>query len=244
MKMYPISSLHTTPMQNSLQKFHDCYLVSSLGALSRSEKGRRILENNISQGRNNYNIKFNNVNGEQEDYLIPKNTIKKFMHEKIDGYVERLLVSPVTTAVELAMNNLIAKHPSKKPFIYRMMENQQDFEYNKPSRFLKMFTGKKPVTLNEGGIRMSLFGKIEKAFSLLKKIEKDKDSVFIAGTGWNMWGINSLPSWHCYSVRQVMMEQNRIVLFDHRKQEEVVLPIQNALHQLKFLTGYFSKDLM
>ena len=173
MKMYPISSLHTTPMQNSLQKFHDCYLVSSLGALSRSEKGRRILENNISQGRNNYNIKFNNVNGEQEDYLIPKNTIKKFMHEKIDGYVERLLVSPVTTAVELAMNNLIAKHPSKKPFIYRMMENQQDFEYNKPSRFLKMFTGKKPVTLNEGGIRMSLFGKIEKAFSLLKKIEKD-----------------------------------------------------------------------
>lgn len=59
-----------------------------------------------------------------------------------------------------------------------------------------------------------------------------------------MWGINSLPSWHCYSVRQVRMEQNRIVLFDHRKQEEVVLPIQNALHQLKFLTGYFSKDLM
>ena len=91
---------------------------------------------------------------------------------------------------------------------------------------------------------MSLFGKIEKAFNLLKKIEKDKDSVFIAGTGWNMWGINSLPSWHCYSVRQVRMEQNRIVLFDHRKQEEVVLPIQNALHQLKFLTGYFSKDLM
>lgn len=241
MKMYPISSFHTTPMQNSLQKFHDCYLVSSLGALSRSAKGRRILENNISQCRNNYNIKFNNVNGEQEDYLIPKNTIKKFMHEKIDGYVERLLVSPVTTAVELAMNKLLAKHPSKKPFIYRMMENQQDFEYNKPSRFLKMFTGKKPITLNEGGVSMSLFSKYSKAKKLLEQIEQDPNAVFVAGTGRNSWG--NLPTWHCYVIKRVDTKNNKLLLFDHKEQAEIVLPIQNAIHQLKFITGFFSKDL-
>lgn len=246
MKLSPISSVQIAPLQNAVQKFHDCYLVSSLGALSRSTQGRKVLENNISHNTRNYNVKFRDIGGKAEDYLISKKTVNNMVFETEGGksYELNKIVPPVVKAIELAMNKVIKNHPSKKPFIYRMLENQQDFEYNKPSRFLKMFTGKKPVTLNEGGIRMSLFGKIEKAFSLLNKIEKDKDSVFIAGTGWNMWGINSLPSWHCYSVRQVRMEQNRIVLFDHRKQEEVVLPIQNALHQLKFLTGYFSKDLM
>jgi len=232
-------------MQRAVQKFHDCYLVASLGALSRSAKGRRVLENNISNNYKAVNVKFKDVNGKQEDYLILKNEIKNFTYERKDGIKEKLdkIASPITTAVEIAMNRLLAIHPTKKPFIYRMMENQQDFEYNKPSRFLQMFTGKKPVILNESGISMSLFNKVDKSIKLLGDIERDKGAVFVAGTGWNKWGTNALPSWHCYAVKRVNMEQNRIVLFDHRKQEEIILPIQTALHQLKFLTGYFSKDL-
>lgn len=243
MRMYPISSYHTTPIQNAKQIFHDCYLVASLGALSRSTKGRRILENNISHNDKVFNIKFQNVYGKQENYTISKQSVNNMTYTAPTGkcYTLKKNKSLITKAVELAMNKLLQKHPSKKPFIYRLMKHQQDFEYNKPSRFLKMFTGKKPLTLNEGGIRMSLFGKRKKATELLKEIEKDNGAVFVAGTGANFWG--SLPSWHCYAVKKVNIKKNKITLFDHRKNTEIDLPLQNALHQLKFFTGYFSKDL-
>ncbi len=245
MRMYPISSHHIIPIQNAQQVFHDCYLVASLGALSRNIKGRKILENNISHNDKFFSIKFENVYGRQESYTVTKQAINNMMLCKSPKGEKNKLgetTPQIIKAVELAMNRLLQKHPFKKPFIYRLMAHQQDFEYNKPSRFLNMFTGKKPLTLNEGGIIMSLFEKQKKAMKLLNEIEKDDGAIFVAGTGINFWG--GLPSWHCYTVKNVSIKKNKITLFDHKENREIKLSIQNALHQLKFFTGYFSKDLI
>lgn len=243
MRMYQVPSNYINSMQKASQKLHDCYLVASLGALSRSSKGRRIISNNISHSADAYNVHFPNVNGKSEDYLVSKKSIVDMFQKSENEEISSIhnVNSPLTRAIELAVNALIKKHPFKKPPIYRLFASKHKCEYNKPSRFLKMFTGKKPLTLNEGGFFMSLFGKYSKAKRLLKQIEQDPNAVFVAGTGWNTWG--NLPAWHCYAIKRVDTKNNKLVLFDHKKQAEIALPIQNAIHQLKFITGFFSKDL-
>lgn len=243
MRMYPVSSRQIKSMQRASQKLHDCYLVASLGALSNSAKGRKIILNNISHSLDAYNVHFPSINGISEDYLVDKNSIVDLFQKTENEEISSIhnVNSPLTRAVELAVNALIKKHPFKKPPIYRLFASKHNCEYNKPSRFLKMFTGKKPITLNEGGVSMSLFSKYSKAKKLLEQIGQDPNAVFVAGTGMNSWG--NLPTWHCYVIKRVDTKNNKLLLFDHKEQAEIVLPIQNAIHQLKFITGFFSKDL-
>ena len=216
-------------MQRASQKLHDCYLVASLGALSNSAKGRKIILNNISHSLDAYNVHFPSINGKSEDYLVDKKSIVDLFQKTENEEISSIhnVNSPLTRAVELA--------------IYRLFASKHNCEYNKPSRFLKMFTGKKPITLNEGGVSMSLFSKYSKAKKLLEEIGQDPNAVFVAGTGRNSWG--NLPTWHCYVIKRVDTKNNKLLLFDHKEQAEIVLPIQNAIHQLKFITGFFSKDL-
>ena len=153
--MKPITPQQIASLSTAQQYFHDCYIVSSLGILSRSKKGQKILQNNITTNGKDFNIKINNVNEKVEDYFISEKEINnlKFKSYENEMPFEEL---PVVKAFELAMNKLIKKHPFQKPLICRALETQERFEYNKPSNFLKLFTGITPETINESSLSMSL----------------------------------------------------------------------------------------
>ena len=74
--MKPIGIEDILSLNRSQQVFHDCYLVSSINALSRSENGRKILQNNIAREGNNFRIRFQNVNLNVEDFFVTEKEIK------------------------------------------------------------------------------------------------------------------------------------------------------------------------
>ncbi len=47
--MKPINLSEIKSLQRVKQYFHDCYLVTSMNALSNTENGCKILQNNISR---------------------------------------------------------------------------------------------------------------------------------------------------------------------------------------------------
>ena len=236
--MRSITPKQIESLATAQQYFHDCYILSSLGMLSRSPKGQKILKNNILTNGKDFNIKFQNVNGKAEDYFISQEEIHNLKFK--DNNILCNYESPIVKSVELAMNKLLKKHPFKKPLLYRTIESQQTFEYNKPSRFLELFTGQKHLTLNESSLSMSLLDKIHKATEILMKIWEDKDSAFIAGTGIHL---GKLPSWHCFEITDVNIPRNTFNVFDHRANRELMFPILSGIQKFKFLTGYFGKDL-
>lgn len=237
--MKPISPQQIESLTTAKQYFHDCYILSSLGVLSRSPKGQKILQNNITTNGKDFNIKFKNVNGKAEDYFISENEINNLEYIDSKPIFSNPSI-PIVKSVEIAMNKLLKKHPFKKPPIYRILESEQKFEYNKPTRFLELFTGQKPKTLNESSLKMTLMSKLDNAIDTLKQISQDKDASFIAGTGIFL---GKLPSWHCFGITKVDLAKNKFFVFDHRLNQELEFPIISGLQNFKFLTGYFSKDL-
>lgn len=237
--MKPITPQQIASLSTAQQYFHDCYLLSSLGILSRSKKGQKILQNNITTNGKDFNIKFKNVNGKAEDYFISESEINNLEYIDSKPIFSNPSI-PIVKSVELAMNKLIKKHPFQKPLICRALETQERFEYNKPSRFLELFTGQKPITLNESSLRMSLMSKLRDAGDLIMKIWEDEDSAFMLGTGVHF---GKLPSWHCFDITKVDMPNNSFTVFDHRQNEELKFPILSGLIKFKFLTGFLGKDL-
>ena len=237
--MKPITPQQIASLSTAQQYFHDCYLLSSLGILSRSKKGQKVLKKNITTNGKDFNIKFNNVNGKVEDYFVSEQEINNLKMKEFGKEIP-IENSPIVKAVELAMNKLIKRHPFEKPLVCRFLETQERFEYNKPSNFLKLFTGITPETINESSLSMSLLDKITKSIDTLKKIANDKDSTFIAGTGLSFDG---LPSWHCYGITKVDIQNNKFYVFDHRLNKELEFPIISGLLKFKFLTGIWGKDL-
>ena len=116
--MRPITPKQIESLATVQQHFHDCYIVSSLGILSRSKKGQKILQNNITTNGKDFNIKFLNVNGKTEDYFISSKEIHDLKFRNSDGTLQEMHC-PIVKSVELAMNKLIKNHPFKKPPIYR-----------------------------------------------------------------------------------------------------------------------------
>ena len=237
--MRPITPHQIESLATAQQHFHDCYILSSLGILSRSKKGQKILQNNITTNGHDFNIKFQNVNGKAEDYFISEEEIHNLKFKDKKNNLQDLHC-PIVKSVELAMNKLIKNHPFQKPPLYRAMKTQQPFEYNKPSRFLELFTGQKPITLNESSLRMTLMSKLSEAGDLMMKIWEDKDSAFIIGTGIHL---GKLPSWHCFDITKVDMPSNSFTVFDHRQNAELRFPVLSGLLNFKFLTGFLGKDL-
>lgn len=148
---------------------------------------------------------------------------------------------PIIKAIEVAMNKIISKYPDKKPIICRFADSIEDFEYNKPSNFMEMFTGRKPIVLNEDGLRLTMRRHREEAMELFEQMDKAGDVSFVAGTGlFSRYGLRDV---HCYTVSGVNYENKYIEIIDKRTKETVNLPFEKAIRGLKFLTGYFNSSL-
>lgn len=241
--MKPINLSEIKSLQRVKQHFHDCYLVTSMNALSNTENGRKILQENILREGNNFNIKFKNINGKSEDFFVTEKELNDLT--LCDRFFNPIELNephnPILKAVEVAMNKLLKKYPDKKSFINRLYKTNEEFEYNNPSRFLEMFTGIKAININENSIRMSLKNKIDEAKEVLEKIGNEKTNSFIAGTGHKF--IKGLTNWHCYTLENVNNANKTAKIFDNRYQEEITLSFNDFIKKIKYITGYFNEDL-
>lgn len=236
--MTPITSSELHSLKKPVQNFADCYLVSSIGALARSNDGQKILSENIKHTSDGFKVRFQNVNSKPRDYFISQEDIQNHPIPYNEyGYEPNTIVS----AVEIAMNWLLERNPDKKPFISRLASFPFDerFEYNYPSNFMEMFTGKQPIKLNERSLRMSLKRDKDQAVELLENIDKADDFSFVAGTG--LFGKKGLTPTHCYTVEGVNTENKYVQIFDCREQETKELSFDDAIKSIKFLTGYLRK---
>lgn len=243
--MKPLSIGQIETLIRPKQHFSDCYLVSSLSALARSENGRKILQQNILTDADAYCIKFNNVKGLQEQYLVKQEECDNLI--LTDKYLEIIQIStphnPIVKAVEVAMNKLLKLHPDKKPLVSRAIACNEVFEYNRPSNFLEMFTGRKPITLNENTIKNTMKRNKEDVKNLLNMISQDDNSAFIIGTGFEFFPVR-LSSWHCYNIEKIDSLADTIILRDNKAQETRNLDFKDISKKFKFICGYFNESLM
>lgn len=241
--MKPINLSEIKTLQRVKQHFHDCYLVTSINALSNTENGRKILQNNILREGNNFKIKFKNINGNSEDFFVTEREIDDLI--LCDSFFNPIEIdephNPIIKAIEIAMNKLLKKYPDKKSFANKLYKTNEKFEYNNPSRFMEMFTEIKPININENSIRMSLKSKSYAAKEILKEIGKNENSSFIAGTGHRF--IKGLTNWHCYTLEKVDNKNSIMQIFDNRYQDIIIMTVEDAIRKLKYLTGYFNEDL-
>ena len=175
--MKPITSDEIKNLRYAVQYFQDCYLVSSVSSLTKTSNGRRILTENIAHTDDGYRIRFQNVKGKCQDYFVSQKEIDLLTY--LDKYGNTIIIpedkphNQIIKAIETAMNKLLRRYPDKKSFLCRIPNCNEKFEFNKPSVFLEMFTGKKPIKLNEDGLSLNLKSKKTECIDLFEKISKE-----------------------------------------------------------------------
>lgn len=238
--MKPINLDDIISLRTAKQNFRDCYLVASINALTRTENGRKILSQNIKRSGDNFCVRFNNVYGHAETFLVKQS--ESDMLILTDNFMEPVPLSvpnhPIIKVIEVAMNKLLSIHPYKKPFLCKIPSCNEKFEFNKASNFLNMFTGVRPFILNESGLRMSL-RKDEKAAKRLFDEIENRGGSFVAGTGYHLNPMEDLP--HCYSVTNI--QNDKVEMYDCRRQKHIVRTTDNAISSLKYICGYFNEML-
>lgn len=241
--MKVISDIELQNLRYAVQHFQDCYLVSTIGALTNTSNGRKILTENIVHTQEGFRIRFNNVNGKTEDYFVTQKEMDNLVY--LDDYMNAVKIkiphNPLIKALEVAMNKLLKRHPFKKPLVCRIPNCHERFEFNKPSNFLEMFTGKKPIILNESNFNISLKSRHDEAIELFKAIGRHAPNSFIGGT--TMGFKKGMSNNHCYTIIFADNHNKQLHLFDHRLLEIFSLSYEEAVRKLKFIAGYFNSDL-
>lgn len=249
-KLYtPITEKEIQGLNRAKQIFSDCYLVSTLNSLTRTDSGKKILQKNIQKSLSQnskeplFKIHFPNVYNKPRDVFVYSNEIDDlYLVDKYYNIVRHgKEENSILKAVEIAMNKLIDEHPLIKSLISRIPDSVEKFEYNSPSKFMRMFTGKEPISINEHSISNTLKSKTDEVSAILNRIKKSNNNEnFVAGTGVNP-SFPNLESWHCYVISKV--KDNHITLYNQKEGLHIDMSVTTFLKQFKYITGYFSKDL-
>lgn len=259
-----ISQTDINSLRNAEQVFADCYILSSMHALTKSSFGRKFLSSNITRASNEvptvyfadlsakalknspafktmnidtYCFTFNDVYGKKEEYCIAPLDLKKNMS------IYSKQKNPVIRAMEIAMNRLVHRHFFKKPLISRLHYPflNKSFEFNIPSNFLKMFTGVEPVSVGERGMNLTLKPYKNEVLHIFEKMSKHPDEYsFVAGTGFKTFDIDK--GWHCFVVENCDFEKQLLTLINKRTGRPFTVTFDKAISTLKYLTGYFKEN--
>lgn len=225
-------------LKDSEQIYSDCYLLASLDALACSNNGSAILRNNVNYlpdislndlttPRFIVNIGEKHIPVSGKDYLrfAPVNNVQKNI---------------IVTTFEIAFSKYIKEHTDAKPLICRIgsIFKNYNFEYNLPSNFMQLLTGKKPISIGEKNLNINLKGHDKQVIELFNKMEKNPDFSFVMGTG-----IKKLDgkTWHCYSVQKV--KDGKVFVKNKRGNETKSYSYDEAINKFKYITGYFNEDL-
>lgn len=243
--MKPITATQLDTLIKPKQHFHDCYLVAGLSALAKNKNGRKILQENILTDGSAYCIKFNNVKGRQEQYLVRQEECDNLI--LTDEFLEVIPVTephnPIIKAVEVAMNKLLKVHPDKKPYISRIPKCIEAFEYNRPSNFMEMFTGIRPITMNERSFKNNFKNQKDDMENLLNVISQSDNSVFILGTGYLDFD-KTLTSWHCYNIEKIDNSSKKVFVRDNKTGIDIRLTYNYIADKCKFICGYFDESFI
>lgn len=245
----PIHEKEIVKLRKTPQIFADCYLITTLNALSHTTKGKNVLRQNITKAATQegtaYKIHFPDVYSKKEDVFVTEKEIKNLLltDEYCNIVEHNKEENPTLKAVEVAMNKMVRKYPKLKSFLSRIwVTSVEDFEFNSPSKFMKMFTGKEPISLNEKTLLMSLNFHKKEALELLKKMEKSKGKHnFVCGSGEK--AKKPFVQWHCYVIQNVNLKKDSIKIYDTRENQTLDLTFNQFIKNMKYITGYFSNDL-
>ena len=235
-----ISDKEIDGFKDAKQHFSDCYLMSSLEALSHTKNGRKVLKEHIERDDNNPNLincYLFNPQGVKEKYSIPVNAV-------INGY-EKLYMEQNNEIIR-SMDISVAEYEKKykaKPLICRITDKLKSYEFenNLPSHFLKILTGKSPtVNIAETDYNLDLTKYKEEVMALFKRMEKEKNYNMLIATG--MKPLDG-RTWHVYLIEDVNLKNNTITVKEKRSNAPKTVDIDTALRSFKYIVGYFDSDL-
>lgn len=226
-------------LQTAEQFFSDCYLTSGLDALTRTDNGRLILKNNIIKNDKNQNIitySLYSPYGGKDNFTIDlKHTDKKFDKLKL-GQSNKTIQGADLSIIEFE------KKYNTKPWYCKLFSVFKTYKFENyiPSRFLKMMTGKEPITVAEKDLNIDLTDYKTEVINLLDKMSKNKNYSFII-----MNGLKKLNGrrFHVYVIEDVNMKEKTITIKNKRGNIHQTMPIDTAIKTFKSITGYFNEDL-
>lgn len=234
-----ISDKDIDSLSYAKQHYSDCYLMSSLEALSHTKNGRNILKKQIEYddtNSNNINCYLYNKTGEKEKFSVPTSVALKGYEDVYDNQA-----NPIVRSMDISVAEYEKRHKSK-PWYCKLADtfNSYEFEKNSPSHFMKILTGKDPISIAEKDVNIDLTNYKDKVMPLLERMSKEKDYSFVIGTGMKMLDGRT---WHVYVIEDVDMEKGTITVKEKRANSPQVLKIDTALNTFKYITGYFNSDL-
>ncbi len=234
-----ISDLEIASLKHAKQYLSDCYLLSTVEALTYSENGRKTLKNQIERDNNNSNLihcYLYTKNGDREKYSIPTD-------KAVSGYEKLYKIQPnnIIRSLDISVSEYEKKHKSK-PWICRLSEifKKYRFENNLPSHFMQTLTGVKPHIIAERDFNLSLKKYKPEVMKLFNQMEQAKEYSFIIGSGQKKFDGRR---WHVYIIQNVDLKNNTITIKEKRKNKPQTMNIDTALKTFKYIAGYFNSDL-
>ena len=235
-----ISDKEIDSFKSAEQHFSDCYIMSTLETLSKTENGRKVLKQQIEHDDENPNIincYLYTPKGFREKYQIPSNTAVKG-YEKLYKLQNNELVRSMDVTV-----GEYEKKFKAKPWICRFTDDFKTytFENSLPSHFMTILTGKEPtINIAETDFNIDLSSRKDEVMELFKKMDKNKNHSLVIGTGLKMLDGRS---WHVYVLQDVDLKNNSITVKNKRGNQTKTMSIDTALNTFKFIVGYFNEDL-
>lgn len=235
-----ISDKEIDSFKNAEQHFSDCYIMSTLETLSKTENGRKILKKQIEHDDENPNIincYLYTPKGFKEKYQIPSNMAVK-------GYEKlyKLQNNEIIRSIDVSVGEYEKKFKAK-PWICRFTDDFKTytFENSLPSHFMTILTGKEPtINIAETDFNIDLSSRKDEVMELFKKMDKNKDHSLVIGTGLKMLDGRT---WHVYVLQDVDLDNNTITVKNKRGNQTKTMNIDTALNTFKFIVGYFNEDL-
>ncbi len=234
-----LSEAEITGLQKSEQIFSDCYLTAGVDALTRSENGKKLLKNNISQNPYNKNIvtySLYSPEGKKEDFTVnitPQNSKYEALNNKQKNCTIR--------GFDLSIVEFEKKY-NTKPFICKFsgLFKKYKFENYLPSRFLKLVTGIEPTTIAETDFNINLTKHKEEVLKLFERMSNEKDYSFVIMNGLKRFNGRRF---HVYVIENVDMKKQEISIKNKRGNITQTISFDEALKTFKSISGYFNKDL-
>lgn len=223
----------------SEQVFSDCYLVAGLDALTNTQNGQKILRNNIKQSQLNKNLMTYSLyspNGKKDDitvYISPQNP--KF--EKLN----KLQTNNTIKGFDISIIEYEKKYHTK-PIICKIAGIFKDYKFENypPSKFLKLVTGKEPISIAENKLNINLTKHKNEVLNLFEKMSKEKNYSFVIMNGLKKFNNRRF---HVYVIENVDMEKQNITIKNKRGNVSQTVSFDEALKTFKSITGYFNNDL-
>ena len=235
-----ISDKEIDEFKDAKQYYSDCYLMTSLEALSKIPNGRKILKNQLQHDDTNpkqINCYLYNPSGKRLKYPIPVN-------EVVEGYNQLYnnQKNDIIRSLDISVGEYEKKYKAK-PLICRVKDTFNDFafEYNLPSHFLNIFTGIKPtVNIAESDFNVDLTGHKDEVMKLFERMDKDKNYSMLISTGIKA---HNGHAWHVYILEDVDLKNNIVKVKEKRGNVSETMSVDEALKTFKFIVGYFDEDL-